>query len=163
MSFENAKENLKKFGEDLKLDLEFDNHYTCILGIDDKFSVHITWEESRDLLYIYGPVLDGLPKDDATLLKLCLELLQGSMLGGKMAGGGVGIALEEELILLHATIPMAAAGPYDLKNFAPVFVKVLEDWRAKCENIRDGISTEQKPSTPISQQIPGRNTGHIKI
>ena len=102
MSLENAKENLKEFGKELNLEgLVFDENNTCILGIDDEFSMHLTYEPNSDRLYIYSPLTDKLPQDDTTRLKLYERLLEGSMLGGQMAGGGVGVAVKEELILMH--------------------------------------------------------------
>jgi len=102
MSFENAKANLKEFAKELNLEgLAFDENNTCILGIDNEFSLHLTYVPEPDRLYIYAPVLDGLPKDDKTKLRLYELLLEGSMLGGQMAGGGAGVAVPEELILMH--------------------------------------------------------------
>lgn len=72
MSMDNAKANLKEFGKELGLeDLDFDENNTCILGIDDEYSLHITYEPNSKKLYIYSPLLDGLPKDDK--LKLLVE------------------------------------------------------------------------------------------
>ena len=64
MSLENAKQNLKEFGKELNLEgLAFDENHTCILGIDNTFSLHLTYEPNSDRLYLYSPVLDELPKD----------------------------------------------------------------------------------------------------
>ncbi len=58
MSFENAKENLAEFGKELGLEgLEFDENNTCILGIDDEFSLHLTYEPNSKRLYLYSPCL----------------------------------------------------------------------------------------------------------
>ena len=139
MSIENAIENLKEFGKELGLDgLEFDENNTCILGIDDQFSMHLTFEPNSDRLYLYSPILDGLPKDDKTRLKLYEKLLEGSMLGGQMAGGGIGVAVEEELILMHCTIDMAHAQPQALRAFAPLYVETVEKWRKIAEDVNQG-------------------------
>jgi hypothetical protein len=109
MSLENAKANLKEFGKELNLEgLSFDENFTCILGIDNTFSLHLTYEPNSDRLYLYSPILDGLPKDDKIKLKLYESLLEDSMLGGKMAGGGVGVAVKEELILMHTVLEMGS-------------------------------------------------------
>ena len=51
MSLENAKENLKEFGKELNLEgLSFDENHTCILGIDNTFSLHLTYEPNSDRL-----------------------------------------------------------------------------------------------------------------
>lgn len=174
MSFENAKSNLKEFGKELNLEgLEFDENNTCILGIDDEFSLHITYEPNSKRLYLYSPLLDGLPRDDKTRLRLYERLLEGSMLGGQMAGGGVGVAVKEELILLHCTIDMEHAVSSALRAFAPLFVETVEKWRKICAEVSEGRDEDSKkeaaPSMPRGQ-TPGGHTpggkgpaGYIKI
>jgi hypothetical protein len=140
MSFENAKSNLKEFAKELNLEgLAFDENNTCILGIDNEFSLHLTYEPNSDRLYLYAPVLDGLPQDDKTKLALYEALLEGSMLGGQMAGGGVGVAAPEGLILMHCVVEMGiGADPSSLRRFAPVFVECVERWRGKVKDVMEG-------------------------
>ncbi len=157
MSFENAKENLKEFGKELGLEgLQYDENNTCILGIDDEFSMHLTYEPNSDRLYVYSPLLDGLPKNERILLKLYEKLLEGSMLGGQMAGGGVGVAVKEELILLHCVIDMAYAVPSLLRAFAPLYVETVEKWRTVCRDISEGRepTVDTMPKPPKSNQPP---------
>lgn len=163
MSFENAKANLKEFAKELNLEgLTYDENNTCILGIDNEFSLHLTYEPNSDRLYIYAPILDGLPKDEKIRLKLYENLLEGSMLGGQMAGGGVGVAVPEELILMHCVIEMGVATDASaLARFAPVFVEVVEKWRAKVKEIVAGreptVSTMPKP--PAGREPPPQQPG----
>ncbi len=139
MSKQNAEANLQEFGKELGLQgLEFDENNTCILGIDDQFSMHLTYEPNSDRLYIYSPLLDGFPVDDKTRLRLYERLLEGSMLGGQMAGGGVGIAVKEELILIHCTLEMQHAEAQALRAFAPLYVETVEKWRKACADLKDG-------------------------
>lgn len=146
MSLENAKANLKEFGKELNLEgLEFDENHTCILGIDNTFSLHLTYEPNSDRLYLYSPILDGLPKDDKTKLKLYEYLLEGSMLGGQMAGGGIGVAVKEELILMHCVLEMANADAASLRRFAPLFVECVERWRKKAKDVMEGREPDQEP------------------
>jgi hypothetical protein len=171
MSIENAKANLKEFGKELNLEgLEFDENNTCILGIDDEFSLHITYEPNSKRLYMYSPLLDGLPRDDKTRLRLYERLLEGSLLGGQMAGGGAGVAVKEELILIHCTIDMEHAVSSALRAFAPLYVETVEKWRKICRDICEGREEGggkpsepppmmQKPSGPGRQGGPG----YIKI
>lgn len=157
MSFENAKENLKEFGKELGLEgLQYDENNTCILGIDDEFSMHLTYEPNSDRLYVYSPLLDGLPKTDRIRLKLYEKLLEGSMLGGQMAGGGVGVAVKEELILMHCVIDMAYAVPSLLRAFAPLYVETVEKWRTVCRDICEGRepTVDTMPKAPQSNQPP---------
>ncbi|NGX28533.1 MAG: hypothetical protein K940chlam1_00714 [Candidatus Anoxychlamydiales bacterium] len=175
MSFENAKANLKEFSKELNLEgLGFDENNTCILGIDNTFSLHLTYEPNSDRLYLYSPLLDGLPKDDKILLKLYQRLLEGSMLGGQMAGGGVGLAIKEELILLHCVLDMGlGVDTSALRRFAPLFVETIEKWRKIVVDINEG--KEPEPFTlpipgggpkPPEMQKPGEPTGgggYVKV
>jgi hypothetical protein len=158
MSFENAKANLKEFGKELGLEgLEFDENNTCILGIDDEFSMHLTYEPNSDRLYVYSPVLDGLPKDAETKVRLYEKLLEGSMLGGQMAGGGVGVAPQEGLILMHCTLEMAHASAEALRAFAPLYVETIEKWRKAARDICEG--REPDIVSPLEQYR--RAGGHL--
>lgn len=166
MSLENAKANLKEFGKELNLELSFDENHTCILGIDNTFSLHLTYEPNSDRLYLYSPVLDGLPKDEKTRLKLYEALLEGSMLGGQMAGGGVGVAVAEELILMHCVLDMGVGTDASaLRRFAPIFVESVEKWRERSKNIMEGRDNPPAASnSPIPPPIPGRGgPGYMKI
>lgn len=166
MSLENAKANLKEFGKELGLeDLDFDENNTCILGIDDEYSLHITYEPNSKKMYVYSPLLDGLPKDDKIRLKLYEKLLEGSLLGGQMAGGGVGVAVAEELILVHSTLDMEHAVSSALRAYAPVFVEMVEKWRKTCQETMEGREDTSKgqpqATPPQGQGRPGQ--GFIKI
>lgn len=168
MSLENAKANLKEFGKELNLEgLAFDENHTCILGIDNTFSLHLTYEPNSDRLYLYSPILDGLPKDDRTRLKLFEHLLEGSMLGGQMAGGGVGVALAEELILMHCVLEMGVGTDASaLRRFAPVFVESVEKWRKKAKNIVEGREETSTDTGGGGQNKPPHPHGkqpYIKI
>lgn len=163
MSLENAKANLKEFGKELNLEgLAFDENHTCILGIDNTFSLHLTYEPNSDRLYLYSPILDGLPKDEKIRLKLYESLLEGSMLGGQMAGGGIGVAVPEELILMHCVLEMGVGADANaLRRFAPLFVEAVERWRKKAKNIVEGREDEEKkdqkgaPIRPAAPPKPG--------
>lgn len=160
MSLENAKQNLKEFGKELNLELVFDENHTCILGIDNTFSLHLTYEPNSDRLYLYSPILDGLPKDSAVRLRLYEALLEGSMLGGQMAGGGIGVAVPEELILMHALLEMGVGSdPSSLRRFAPLFVEAVERWRKRAKEICEGTEISSKPSTGMPTGMPGGMPG----
>jgi hypothetical protein len=151
MSFENAKENLKEFGKELGLEgLDFDENNTCILGIDDEFSMHMTYEPNSKRLYVYSPLIDGLPKDPKIKLRLYEKLLEGSMLGGQMAGGGAGVAVKEELVLMHCVLDMEHAAAQALRAFAPLYVETVEKWRKIVKAVMEGKEVEiPRPGTGI--------------
>lgn len=160
MSYENAKANLKEFGKELNLELQFDENHTCILGIDNTFSLHLTYEPHSDRLYLYSPILDGLPKDSGNRLKLYESLLEGSMLGGQMAGGGIGVAVNEELILMHCVLEMGiGSDPSALRRFAPIFVEAVERWRKRAKDLSEGREPQDDgkggPGRQPHPQMPG--------
>lgn len=162
MSLENAKDNIKEFGKELGLELRFDENNTCILGIDDEFSLHLTYEPNSQRLFLYSPILDGLPPTDAQRLKLYERLLEGSMLGHQMAGGGVGVAPKEELILLHGWLDMQHALPSTLRNYAPMFVETVEKWRKEVSDLLEGRQVTQPLGTktePTGKEKPKRKGG----
>lgn len=160
MSLENAKQNLEEFGKELGLEgLQFDENNTCILGIDDEYSLHLTYEPNSKRLYLYSPLLDGLPKDDKTRLRLYEKLLEGSLLGGQMAGGGVGVAVNEELILVHATVDMEHALSSALRSYAPIFVEMVEKWRKSCQDISEGREEVGAAKPPMGGAAPGAAPG----
>lgn len=165
MSLENAKENLQEFGKELSLEgLEFDENNTCILGIDDEFSMHLTYEPHSDRLYLYSPLLDGLPSDPKIRLSLYEKMLEGSMLGGQMAGGGVGVAVKEELILMHCTIDMAYAVPAALRAFAPLYVETIERWRKICQDVLAGRDVDTSPGAAAKsaqERVQGQTQGGL--
>lgn len=173
MSLENAKANLKEFGKELRLELAFDENNTCILGIDNVFSLHLTYEPNSDRLYMYAPLLDGLPKDDKIRLKLYERLLEGSMLGGQMAGGGVGVAVKEELILMHCYLEMGpGVDAMALRRFAPLFVETVEKWRSIVAKVCAGEEPEpftlpgmKPPAPPLPKggEKGGKPGEYIKI
>lgn len=156
MSLENAEHNLKEFGKELNLDgLAFDENHTCILGIDNTFSLHLTYEPNSDRLYLYSPILDGLPQDTKVRLQLYEALLEGSMLGGQMAGGGIGVATKEELILMHCVLEMASADPSTLRRFAPIFVEAVERWREIATKIVEGRYDKERDGPKLPSGAPG--------
>jgi hypothetical protein len=99
--------------------------------------------------------LDGLHKDDKIRLRLYESLLEGSILGGQMAGGGIGVAVPEELILMHAMLEMGtSADPNALRHFAPIFVDAVEKWREKAKSLCEGLEVP-KQTPPIMPGKPG--------
>lgn len=159
MSLENAQVNLQELSKELKLDLSFDQNNTCILGIDNAFSLHLTYESNSDRIYLYSPLLDGLPKEDHIRLRLYEALLQGSILGSQMVGGGVGVSIKEELILMHTMLEMSKDSDIALlRRFAPMFVDSVEKWRKIIQDILAGKEVKVEDS---KMPIPSGSTDKL--
>ncbi len=156
-SYENAKANVAEFGRDHLKNLSTKT-YSFALEIN---SMHVEFKPNTQQLYISCLLLDELPKNVDAVLRLYEALLEGAMLGGQMAGGGVGIAVKEERILFHASLNMINADSLKLKQFTPLFKETVEKWREKCRDlIRSDYKEhkeETKPSKPklkIKREMP---------
>ena len=68
-----------------------------------------------------------------------------------MAGGGVGVAVKEELILIHCTIDMEHALSSALRAFAPLYVETVEKWRKICSDISEGREAGVKPKAAAGE------------
>ena len=84
-----------------------------------------------------------------------------------MAGGGVGVAVNEELILVHSTIDMEHAISSALRAYAPIFVEMVEKWRKTCQEVSEGRDEGAKAAAPAPTGAPrgahGGPGGFIKI
>ena len=88
-----------------------------------------------------------------------------------MAGGGVGIAVKEELILLHCVLDMGlGVDASALRRFAPLFVETVEKWRKIVDDIGEGKEPEpftlpmpQGMKKPPEMQQPGDGGGYVKV
>ena len=81
-----------------------------------------------------------------------------------MAGGGVGVAVKEELILIHCTIDMEHAVSSALRAFAPLYVETVEKWRKICSEISEGRDEGAKAAAPQAMPAGGKQSqGFIKI
>lgn len=93
-SYAVADASLRSLGRHIGLEtIEFDKQLTCILGIDDDFSLHVTYQPAHDKIFLYAPVLGDLPSDPAMRRKLYGEFLQLGLLGGSLMGGGTSTTL----------------------------------------------------------------------
>ncbi len=81
------------------------------------------------------------------------------MLGGQMAGGGVGVAVKEELILMHCTLDMEHAVSSALRAFAPLYVETVEKWRKICSEVSEGRDEGATGKSLPPQGLPGGKQG----
>ncbi len=75
-----------------------------------------------------------------------------------MAGGGIGVATKEELILMHCVIEMGpGTDAAALRRFAPLFVESVEKWRTRAADI---VAGREKKSQPAATGVgPGGQLG----
>lgn len=130
MSFENAERNLKEFLDDLDLEgFQFDENHTCMFIVDNQYSLHVTYEPTRDNLILYAPILDELPSDDRIKNLLWQMLLEGSVLGVRTAGASFALLPEENIVIIQYNLDMREAHASALKDIAPTFIAAVQQWR----------------------------------
>ena len=87
----------------LSLVLQFDQYDTCIVPVNNKYSLCLTYLPSMQSICCYAPLLNGFPSGSDNLLKLYEMTLRGTMLG---QATGIGIAVKKEQILIYRYIGM---------------------------------------------------------
>ncbi|CAC22615.1 conserved hypothetical protein [Leishmania major strain Friedlin] len=161
---ENAEENLRRLGDDLGLGdgLQFDDSNTCVISIDGEYTLLVMYDAATERLYLYSTLLASLPPVvQATAegqLKLYEFLLEASLLGREMCGGGVGASLRNDFVLMSASLYMPTSQPWSLRTLAPQFLHCLRHWRTKLteflqtleaqEGCGQGGGTGAVPATP---------------
>ena len=168
-SSDNAVVNLQKFGEVLKLELKFgDRPYhptyadgtrknTCIIGIDDKFSMYLSLVGSQ--LFIYSP----LPSQDTTksgryagksgrYAGVLNEILLKHKSDGSSPKGFTKfnrIYSSDGIVMLEACLEMEDAAGDELNFFAPLYVETVEQFILILQDVVEG-------KTPRDFTLPGK-------
>jgi len=149
--YDRARINLEVFAQDLEMEgIAFDDNNNVILGIDDEFSLHLTYQPDRSLLYLYSPLLDEKIDDVNVSNALYQRLLEGAILGKDFLGGGVGVDASG-LILAHCSLDMKTADSHTLKSFAPKFVSIVEVWRKVIRGIVNGTADSELKTTETGE------------
>eukprot|EP00755_Sulcionema_specki_P006761 Sspe_Gene.36355::Locus_17571_Transcript_1_1_Confidence_1.000_Length_2020::g.36355::m.36355 len=153
-----ARQNLVDFGKELgvEADLDFDENLTCVVGVEQKYTILLTFDQATERLYMYSTLLTYLPKDERLRLALFETLLEGALLGRDMSGGGVGVSLKNELILMATSIDLRHSNRSALKNLAPQFVDSLVKWRQAVKDVLESHALNTGPSHP---HITGARSG----
>lgn len=127
---QNAKANLLELGEELGVLLQFDMNLTCVVGTDENLTVLVTLDQATERLYVYSTLLTQLPEEVAVRVRLYELLLEGSLLGREVCGGGIGASFQNSIVLLSTSIPLRHCSSSALKDIMPSFVETLARWRS---------------------------------
>ena len=135
-----ASENLAVLAQELGVPrLDLDDNNTCVVSVDDKYTLLVTYDAATERLYLYSTLTTFIPKDPQIKLRLYELLLEGSLLGRDMCGGGVGASLKNDFVLMSTSIYLPKAQPTSLKSVVPLFVDSLIKWRNR---VRDFLRAE---------------------
>ena len=154
-----ARQNLAEFGRDIGVgeQLDFDENLTCVVGLEQRYTILLTYDNTTERLYVYSTLLSYLPQDHAARLRLYEALLEGALLGREMCGGGVGLSMKNELLLMSTSIDLKHSDCSALRHVAPTFVDCLVKWRQlvketllESEHQHPPTSVNATPVTPSS-------------
>eukprot|EP00388_Colpodella_angusta_P037689 GDKK01042271.1.p1 GENE.GDKK01042271.1~~GDKK01042271.1.p1 ORF type:complete len:206 (-),score=15.37 GDKK01042271.1:93-710(-) len=134
----NAKANLLELSKDLGIHLSFDQNLTCVIGNDERNTILITYDAATERLYLYSAVLTVLPRSEAAKLRLYEALLDGAMLGRDMAGGGIGMSSQNNIVMMSTSLSLRNSSQYTLRDIAPAFLDALNRWRSVAAEITSG-------------------------
>jgi hypothetical protein len=109
-----------------------DRNNTAVLPIvspnGTEVSLLLTFDAQSSRLYLYSTLLSQLPDDAARKMELYELLLEGALLGREMAGGGVGISVKSQLVLLSTSLDIKNAGDLALSDLVPQFLEAVHKW-----------------------------------
>jgi len=135
-----ASENLAVLAQELGVPrLELDDNNTCVVSVDDKYTLLVTFDAATERLYLYSTLTTFIPKDPQIKLRLYEMLLEGALLGRDMCGGGIGASLKNDFVLMSTSIYLPKAQPTSLRSVTPLFVDSLIKWRNR---VRDFLRSE---------------------
>eukprot|EP00994_Dinema_validum_P002714 NODE_160_length_2316_cov_69.854433_g114_i0.p1 GENE.NODE_160_length_2316_cov_69.854433_g114_i0~~NODE_160_length_2316_cov_69.854433_g114_i0.p1 ORF type:complete len:713 (+),score=135.26 NODE_160_length_2316_cov_69.854433_g114_i0:70-2208(+) len=139
-----ANQNIKEFAKDVGLDgqLVLDSNGMCVVGLEEDLTLLITFDPQTNRLYLYSTLATELPENKAIKLRLYEELLEGALLGRDMAGGNVGVSVNNSFILMASSIDLPTSASSALRTLAPNFIEACLKWRAKVNSI---TSAPNKP------------------
>jgi len=150
-AMENAVANLKCFGDSLGIVLLFNEKNSCSLKIDNDFPIHLTFLWEKSTLFAYSPLAEELPQNPQLKHRLYERLLKGGHKGKELAGGGVGIILEGELILYHIELDLTDAPASTLKRASIPYVETVKYWR---QQIKILLTTPFEDTNPPDSFLP---------
>lgn len=95
----------------------------------------LTFDPVTDRLYLYATLLSELPHDPLQRLKLYEALLEGALLGREMAGGGVGVSVKNELVLLALSVDLRHCDDRCLSAACGPFIESYLKWSDVCRRL----------------------------
>jgi hypothetical protein len=112
-----------------------DSNHTCVVPArvnGEEVSLLLTLDPNSDKLYLYSTLLAELPSDSGRRLRLYETLLEGALLGREMAGGGVGVSVKNELVLLSVSMDLRRCDERFLSSLCAGFMQAHLTWSTVC-------------------------------
>ena len=148
-----VRRNLDGLAEELQVPrLELDSNQTCVVTLEDDVTLLVTYDPVTERLYLYSTILANIPEDGAVRLRLYEALLGGALLGREMAGGGIGVSLKNNLILMCTSVDVNNCNEHALRAVAQPFLSSVGKWQAMAYN----IVSHREYDTPTHRRSPQR-------
>lgn len=114
--------------------LAFNAAGSCCLLVDGEFLMHVTLLPAKRL-FVYAPLLDGLPAHQLARLALCERVLLGALESDEDVPGSVGILHEHQLIIYHREVDLRDAAHDALRLMCAAFVGAVKRWRQRLQGV----------------------------
>ncbi|KAG5468364.1 hypothetical protein LSCM1_02344 [Leishmania martiniquensis] len=108
---------------------------TCVIPIADGLNVLVTLDRETERLYLYAPLLSCLPSSPCQRMQLYEMLLEGALLGKDTAGGGIGVSLESNLVLISVSSSLRHSDASALAATAAPFLTAAREWVKKIDEL----------------------------
>jgi hypothetical protein len=130
MSLQNAIENLQELAETLEVQPPIlDEDSSCCLECSDGLIVNFIYDDASDALYIYLPLLEGLPKEAEEKADLYERILECSLKWGKAQSGTIGVDLDNDRLMYYDSIDVSEPGRDLLVSILPSFMDMAGFWK----------------------------------
>lgn len=110
-----------------------DANHTSVVPVSASLTLLLTFDPATSRIYMYSTLLSSLPQDSHRRLRLYEALLEGALLGREMAGGGVGVSVKNELILLSVSVDLVHSDERCLSKAAVPFIEAHTKWSRVCQ------------------------------
>ncbi|KEG12288.1 hypothetical protein DQ04_01831060 [Trypanosoma grayi] len=128
--------SLEKLSQELNISpLKLDDNDTCVVPLSDGANILITLDPATERMFMYATIANTLPSSAEVRLRLFETLLEGSLLGRDMAGGGVGICTLNNLIIMDICVDVAHADEYALASVVRPFMAAAQHWMEVIKNL----------------------------
>lgn len=125
-----AQRNLRALAASLETTLSWSAQLECQLVVTPQTCLHLRLDVGAERILLAAVVRDTLPADYETRAQLYEILLEGSLFGKTCGGGALGVSLEQEEVVLCASLFIKHAEDSMLSEAVPVFLSALRQWRS---------------------------------
>ncbi|MFT4553689.1 MAG: hypothetical protein ACI9S8_002330 [Chlamydiales bacterium] len=129
------------------------------LTITDYHSVYFSEARKGDHLYLYSPLMEGVPQDSDLLLGIYETALEKNMNYSNTQIGNISWDSDLELLLYYKRLVLKDLDEAFLVLFLPVFIEASFEWRKTLNDFTTGKTMKKKKSPEKGTEPPH----HLKL